>query len=73
METVSTLAKVAIEQLLNVHALACMARASGNKEHMSQAAAWLPHIEYTIATMRRELVAEPKICSETSRGPLGLD
>lgn len=57
METVSTFAKVAIEQLLNVHALACMARASGNAEHMKSAAEWLPRIEETIRSMRRELDA----------------
>lgn len=61
METVSTLAKIAIEQILNVHALACMARASGNTEHMDRAAEWLPNIEDTIKSMRRELEAR-KCC-----------
>lgn len=55
MENVSTLAKIAIEQLLSVHALACMARASGKAEHMRGAAEWLPHIEDTLKSMRRDL------------------
>jgi hypothetical protein len=57
VETVSTFAKIAIEQLLNVHALACMARASGRTEHMDRAAEWLPKIEETMASMRREIEA----------------
>jgi len=57
METVSTLAKVAIEQLLSVHALACMTRASGNEEHMARAADWLPSIERTIKSIRDEIEA----------------
>lgn len=54
-ETVSTYAKIAIEQLLNVHALACMARSSDNAEYMKSAADWLPSIEATIKNMRAEL------------------
>lgn len=58
METVSNYARIAIEQLLNIHALACMARASGNTEYMNGAAQWLPKIEDTIKSMRRELEAK---------------
>lgn len=54
-EVASTLAKIAIEQLLSVHALANMARASGNSEYFETAYGWLPHIERTVENLRGEL------------------
>ena len=60
MENVSTLAKIAIEQLLSVHALASYARASGNNEHLQSAAGWLPKIEDTLRAMRCDLEQQLK-------------
>ena len=58
MELVSTAAQSAIEMLLNIHALANMNRASGNKEYLDTAAAWLPRLETQMRTLRRELEAK---------------
>lgn len=55
METVSTKARMLIEQLLHVHALANMARASGQKEYLRSAARWLPQIESGVKSIREEL------------------
>jgi len=55
MEVASTLARNAIEQLLSLHALSCMGRATGNLEHFAGAAEWLPRIESTLQAIRRDL------------------
>jgi hypothetical protein len=60
MENISTNAKIAIEQLLSVHALACMARASNNPEYFKGAYDWLSRIEETIKIMREELRKPPE-------------
>lgn len=56
-ELASTYAKTMIETLMNVHALACMHRASGNDEHRRSAANWLPALEHQLSALRRELTA----------------
>lgn len=56
-ELASTYAKTMIEALLNVHALACMHRASGNDEHRRSAADWLPSLDQQLSALRRELTA----------------
>lgn len=62
LEMASVFAKGLIETLLNVHALANMARASDNPriaaEFMSGAADWLPSIESQVASLKRELLRE---------------
>jgi len=54
-ETVSTYAEVLIQKLLHVHALASMARSSGNSEYMDKAADWLPSIDDALKSMRAEI------------------
>lgn len=55
MENASTFAKLLIEALLNVHALTCMYRATGNAEHRKAAQGWLKNLEDLLASLRREL------------------
>jgi hypothetical protein len=55
MEMGSTYAKLMIEVLLNVHALTCMERASGNYQHRKTAAEWLPQLKGLMADLDREL------------------
>lgn len=55
MEMVSTHAKIMIETLLSVHALANMLRASGNDEYRKTAAGWLPSLEWQMTCLKREL------------------
>lgn len=59
METVSIKARLLIENLLHVHALANMARASDNErhvqEHFRSALGWLPRMEETMRSLREEL------------------
>lgn len=58
MEMGSTYAKIMIEQLLNVLALTSMHRSSGNEEHQRAAADWMPQIERTFNSLKRELTKE---------------
>lgn len=58
-EVASTYAKGMIEMLLNVHALACMYRASGHEEHRRAAAEWLSQLEDQLRSLRRELQTTP--------------
>lgn len=55
METASTHAGLMIANLLSVHALANMHRASGNDEYRNSAAEWLPTLERQMAELRRAL------------------
>ena len=55
MELTSTYAKCAIEILLNVHALACLARGSNRMEHLAQAREWLPKLEDALRSMREDI------------------
>lgn len=55
METASTYAKTLIETLLNVHALACMHRSSGDDHYRETAAKWLPSLESQLSALKREL------------------
>lgn len=55
MEIASTHAALLIANLLHVHALANMHRASGNDEYRKSAADWLPQLERQMADLRRAL------------------
>lgn len=55
MEMASTHARIMIETLLSVHALANMLRASGDDEYRKTAAGWLPGLEWQLACLKREL------------------
>lgn len=55
MELTVAYAQNMIEALLHVHALANMARASGNKEHARSAIGWLPILERQLRDMRADL------------------
>lgn len=58
MEVASTYSKIAVEQLLNIHALTCMGRAapeSSAKEYFASAKKWLPQLEQTIQSLKLEL------------------
>lgn len=48
-------ARNAIDMLLHVYALACMTRGSGNTEHLTIAANWLPAIEQEVRNIRRDI------------------
>jgi hypothetical protein len=54
-ELTSTHAKLAIEMLLSVHALANLAKGSGNIEHLKAAAGWLPKIEEQLRAIRSDI------------------
>lgn len=51
----STYARCLIEELMSVHALTNMYRASGNEEFREAAARWLPSIERTLRLLRAAL------------------
>ena len=55
MEQTSTYARCAIEMLLSVHALACLARGSNRIEHLAQAREWLPKLEDSLKSMREDI------------------
>lgn len=52
----STYSQLLIEDLLKVHALTNMHRASGNDKHRIMAAGWLPSLEDLMASLKRELL-----------------
>ena len=54
----STYAAVLIDSLLQVHALANMHKSSGDPEYLKTAQGWLPQIEYTLASLKRELAKQ---------------
>jgi hypothetical protein len=54
-ETASIFARIAIENLLHVHALTNMWRASDNDYYRKGALDWIEHIENHVASIRREL------------------
>jgi hypothetical protein len=54
VEQISTYSRSMIEMLLAVHACANMNRSSGDIEYLQTAAGWMPNIESTIRSMRRE-------------------
>lgn len=55
MECASTLAASAIEQLISLHALVCMGRASDNKEYFKDAVKWVPRIEGILKSISHDL------------------
>lgn len=55
MEMISTHARLMIETLLSVHALANMYRVSGNEETRKTAAEWLPGLEWQMKCLKSEL------------------
>ncbi len=70
MEQVSTFARAAIENLLNVHALANMHRSSLDRYYLITAAEWLPRLEENIASIKRELEAQGIDTPESSKEKL---
>jgi len=54
----SVYSKLLIDNLLNVHALTNMYRASNNEEYRRAAADWLPALENQLSILKRELLAE---------------
>lgn len=54
-ELASTHSALLIADLLSVHALASMYRASGRDEYFKAAADWLPNLDNHMANLRREL------------------
>jgi len=54
-EMASTHAKLAIEALLSVHALANMHRASGNEEYRKTALDWFKRIEQHVEAAKLDL------------------
>lgn len=56
-EMASTHARVLIDTLLNVHALANMHRSSGNDEYRKTAAGWLDTIDHQVSRLRAALMA----------------
>ncbi len=54
-ELASTHAKLAIEALLSVHALANMHRASGNDDYRKTALEWFKKIEQHVAAAKADL------------------
>lgn len=48
-------ARIMIEQLLNVHALASYYRANGNVGHLATARGWLPIIKDTFKALEEDL------------------
>lgn len=47
--------KALIENLLDVHALMSYYRATGKREHMEEAAKWLPRLKDSFHCLEREL------------------
>lgn len=54
-EMASTYAALMISDLLHLHALANMHRASGRDEYRTAAADWLPALERHLANLKRDL------------------
>lgn len=54
-EMASTHARLMIEALLNVHALANMHRGSGDDEYRKTAAGWLDQLERELSNLRYSL------------------
>lgn len=55
MENISTHARLMIDALLSVHALANMYRSSDNKEYVKTAAGWLPNLEDQFRSLKEEI------------------
>lgn len=60
-EQASTVAKAMIETLMNLHALACMYRASGDTSYHEGAANWLPYLRSLMRSLEDEFkTSHPK-------------
>lgn len=53
-EDVSTYARNLIENLLAMHALANMYRASNDREYLGAAGRWMPHVDRNVENLRAE-------------------